>query len=63
MELDELSLNRSALLQSRAVALALEIWYTRDEMRAIADSTGWDAHYVGDWGHPRGQMMMEMVRR
>ena len=32
--------------------------YSREEMAGFGESCGWKATYVGDWGHPRGQMMM-----
>jgi hypothetical protein len=32
--------------------------YTRAEMAAYGEETGWSAEYVGDWGHPRGQHMI-----
>lgn len=31
--------------------------YTREEMRALAHQGGWQFSYIGEWGHPRGQMM------
>jgi SAM-dependent methyltransferase len=36
-------------------------YYKRD-MFAAAEGTHWRARYVGDWGHPRGQYMMEYER-
>lgn len=32
--------------------------YTRDQMIRFGRSNGWNADYIGDWQHPRGQMMM-----
>ncbi len=32
--------------------------YTREELVALAEETGWRPAYIGDWGHPRGQRMM-----
>jgi hypothetical protein len=32
--------------------------YTRAEMKQFGGQTNWAAHYVGEWGHPRGQQMM-----
>jgi hypothetical protein len=32
--------------------------YTRDEMERLGERTNWAAQYLGDWRHPRGQMMM-----
>lgn len=32
--------------------------YTRDEMARMGMKTGWQAEYIGDWRHPRDQMMM-----
>ena len=38
----------------------LLMWfYTRDEMSELGDRTGWSATYIGDWRHPRGQVMVE----
>jgi hypothetical protein len=36
--------------------------YTRSELSELASMTGWSARYVGGWGHPRNQKMMEFVR-
>jgi len=33
--------------------------YTRDQMIEFGDISGWEMRYIGDWGHPRGQMMVE----
>jgi hypothetical protein len=33
-------------------------FYTKREMRQMGARTGWDATYIGDWNHPREQMMM-----
>lgn len=35
--------------------------YTRDEMGELAQRAGWRFTYVGEWGHPRGQMMGEFT--
>lgn len=32
--------------------------YTREQMEQFGRSTGWRPEYVGDWGHPYGQIMM-----
>ena len=32
--------------------------YSREELSALAQRTGWNSDYIGDWGHPRGQLMM-----
>jgi SAM-dependent methyltransferase len=38
----------------------LMIWYyTRQQMIAFGTETGWSATYLGDWAHPRGQVMVE----
>ncbi|MDZ4782565.1 MAG: hypothetical protein SGJ19_20150 [Planctomycetia bacterium] len=34
--------------------------YTRSQMRSFAESAGWQIKYIGDWGHPRGQKMLEL---
>ena len=36
----------------------VNFFYTRDQMSNFGRSTGWMADYIGDWGHPRSQMMM-----
>lgn len=33
--------------------------YTVHQMAKFGSEAGWDPKYIGDWGHPRGQMMME----
>lgn len=37
-------------------------WYYRADMEWATQRTPWEFHYVGDWGHPRGQVMAEYVR-
>lgn len=37
----------------------LSFAYTHEEMERFGEQNGWDATYIGDWGHPRGQIMME----
>jgi len=34
--------------------------YTREQMQAFAERTGWRMHYIGKWGHPRGQRMLRL---
>ncbi|MCH7579216.1 MAG: hypothetical protein IIB22_03130 [Chloroflexi bacterium] len=29
--------------------------------REIGREIGWQARYIGDWGHPRGQEMLEFT--
>lgn len=33
--------------------------HTRDQMIEFGRSTAWNARYIGNWGHPRGQIMVE----
>jgi hypothetical protein len=33
--------------------------YTRDEMRDFGDAHDWRFRYIGDWRHPRSQVMVE----
>ena len=35
----------------------LAFFYTRDQMRGFGESAGWQFEYIGDWRHPRGQVM------
>jgi hypothetical protein len=35
--------------------------YTVAELAGIGERTGWRADYLGDWGHPRGQVMMRFL--
>jgi len=37
--------------------------YSSDQMCEFGDAHGWGARYIGDWGHPRRQMMIEYVAR
>jgi len=32
--------------------------YSQEELSVLAQRTGWNSDYIGDWGHPRGQLMM-----
>ena len=36
--------------------------YTPATMTAAAAGTGWRTRHIGEWGHPRGQQMMEYER-
>lgn len=35
--------------------------YDAEEILAIGREAGWQGRYVGDWGHPRGQLMLEFI--
>jgi len=35
--------------------------YSTEELAEVGRGTGWEPHYVGGWGHPRGQMMMRFM--
>jgi hypothetical protein len=35
--------------------------YDAEEILAIGREAGWQGRYIGDWGHPRGQEMLEFV--
>ena len=37
-------------------------FYYRRDLRWAARSAGCDLHYIGDWGHPAGQRMLEFRR-
>ena len=37
--------------------------YTPAEMKEFGDITGWDFSYIGDWGHPRQQKIVEYRAR
>jgi len=37
--------------------------YAREEMIAFGEKHNWESIYVGDWNHPRDQMMMKYVAR
>ena len=41
----------------------LGFFYSRAEMEGFGTQTGWQTLYIGDWRHPRGQMMMRYVAR
>jgi len=36
--------------------------YTRSQMEKFGENNGWQANYIGEWGHPTGQLMMEYVK-
>jgi SAM-dependent methyltransferase len=38
-------------------------YYTRHKMETFGRDFGWEPRYIGDWNHPREQMMIEYVRR
>jgi hypothetical protein len=37
-------------------------WYHRDDLRWAASGLPWSYRYVGRWGHPRGQRMVQYTR-
>jgi hypothetical protein len=37
---------------------AARFGYTREEMGRFGQSTGWRFDYIGDWRHPRGQIIV-----
>jgi hypothetical protein len=37
-------------------------WYYRRDMQWAAGETPWTLRYLGGWGHPRGQRMLEFTR-
>jgi SAM-dependent methyltransferase len=37
-------------------------WYTKSDMLWVARDEPWRMRYVGDWGHPAGQRMLEYTR-
>jgi len=41
----------------------LGFFYSRAEMERCGTQTGWQPTYLGDWKHPRRQMMMRYVAR
>ena len=34
-------------------------FYNKDEMQAFADDSNWSFRYLGNWNHPRGQIIVE----
>lgn len=36
-------------------------YYTTEELTRCAAAAGWRLHYIGDWGHPRGQHMVRLT--
>jgi SAM-dependent methyltransferase len=38
-------------------------WYYRRDLQWAAERSPWDYRYIGTWGHPRGQRMVEYTRR
>ena len=37
-------------------------YYTRHKMEAYGRQSGWEPRYIGNWNHPRRQMMIEYIR-
>ncbi|HEX5337079.1 MAG TPA: class I SAM-dependent methyltransferase [Gallionella sp.] len=35
-------------------------FYTRTQIQQLAELTGWRMQYIGEWGHPRQQMMVKL---
>ncbi len=35
--------------------------YTKEELMVLGRAAGWNARSLGQWGHPRGQLMMEFI--
>jgi len=38
-------------------------FYARRAMEAFGSRWDWESRYIGDWGHPRAQVMVEYVKR
>ena len=38
-------------------------YYTRAQMERFGRDHGWEPQYLGEWNHPRNQMMIEYVKR
>ena len=38
-------------------------WYYKSDLEWIASGGSWKTNYIGGWGHPAGQKMMEYIRR
>jgi hypothetical protein len=38
-------------------------FYSPEALEAIGERNGFDCTYIGDWGHPRSQMMMQFTAR
>ena len=36
-------------------------WYSPEQMQAFGTRNGWHATYLGNWNHPRGQVMMRYI--
>lgn len=36
--------------------------YTKNQMANFGEKCGWKSAYIGEWGHPRGQKMMEYAK-
>ncbi len=36
-------------------------YYLPDQLAAIGERNGWRCDYIGDWGHPREQVMMQFI--
>jgi hypothetical protein len=37
-------------------------WYYRTDLEWAASFSPWQVRYIGDWGHPRNQRMVELTR-
>jgi SAM-dependent methyltransferase len=37
--------------------------YFKEEMVAFGKTTGWDSEYIGNWNHPRKQMMIKYIAK
>jgi len=37
-------------------------WYYRGDLRWASSFAPWEFNYIGDWGHPRRQKMIELTR-
>jgi len=35
--------------------------YTPGELAQMGERAGWRSDYIGEWGHPRGQLMMRFL--
>jgi len=37
-------------------------WYYREDLRWVTEFSPWQFRYIGNWGHPNGQKMVEYTR-
>jgi len=40
----------------------LGYWFTKEQAIEVGTKNGWKVNFIGEWGHPRGQQIVEYIK-